>query len=296
MSLAALYKSQKHSLIQLTFLELFLFPFNSKCFTSQHCRKETMAKELEKLSYDILDDDVVKIFEALHFQQRILGTLRVYIKNSFATAPSKIYTYYKIFFWSTIGLMYSYFINQCEIADGVLIEKKYLKLAFLVDYAVIVAIVLRNTLQKNKYHLIYVNIQRLDRNLQIKYKKINGNMYMFNSCFSIFGSIFGILWGFLFHYNIIKGTCLADFAILLPGMASAVDVTLILVIITFIIIRVRYMNMKLKDITKKQSKINSCDPESLTDENIVWTNLLNGMETILAIIDDFNELFQCQVN
>lgn len=259
-----------------------------------------MDLQLEKLSADIIDDDFAKVFYGLHLLQGLTGRLNVQIKNGFATAPSRLYISVMAAIWATALLFLIGFTLQCEPVEGSILIEVYFKIGLIINLFLVFQIIAQD-LKKNSSSQFYVRLQKIDRDLHFgDGKRCNEKLAKYVMPISIILLSFALSWMFVFNVYCMKSFCAYATIIFWPLAANILDMTIVAFIIHFITIRVNYINISLGEI-KGRSRNENRHEELLLDEKsccldeILWNNLLAGMNCVLTVMAEFIDLYQYKV-
>ncbi|XP_045763853.1 uncharacterized protein LOC123866369 [Maniola jurtina] len=260
-----------------------------------------MDLQLEKLSSDRIDEDFSRVFNGFHLLQGLIGRLSVQIKYGFATGPSQWYFFYAIAILTTSILCLIGFTVECESASGSVLTDHYFKIGHILNMCLVLKTFVRD-IKGNSSSEFYVKLSKIDQNLNFKDgKRCNEKLAKFVKYFSTGLLIYGVTWAILFNIYCMKTLCPFALIVLLPEVASSLDIVILTFTIYFISIRVNYINETLEAIkSKTRNEIKSCerllsDKDSCSLDAIQWNHLLMGMRNILTVMADFVDLHQHQV-
>ncbi|XP_034825413.1 uncharacterized protein [Maniola hyperantus] len=259
-----------------------------------------MDLQLGKLSSDIIDEDFSRVFRGFHLLQGLIGRLSVQIKYGFATSPSQWCFFYSIAILTTCILLLIGFTVECESASGSILTDDYFKIGHILNMCLVLKTFVRD-IKGNSSAEFYVKLNKIDQDLNFKDgKQCNKKLAKFVKYFSIGLLTYGVTWAILFNIYCMKRFCPFALIVLLPEVASSLDIVILTFTIYYISIRVNYINETLETIkTKTRNEIKSCerlllDKNSCASDAILWNHLLMGMRSILTVMADFLDLHQYQ--
>ncbi|XP_068628068.1 uncharacterized protein [Battus philenor] len=259
-----------------------------------------MKKSLDKLSEDILDEDFVNIFRPMHFIQYIIGALQVKIQYGYITTSSYGYNVFSIFIWLTNILSMFVFVAHCESSANSMLTDFYLKLSHVLNGLILLIISIRSSNKGNLNSEIYVKLQKIDRDLNMKnIMKINKKAYIFSTTFVSVTVLLGVIWSIILNLYIVEDFCPVAFIVQLPVLGTYMDMSLIFFKLYFIVIRCNHINTVLKETLRKRSSgfENDKGPlfvsiENNDVDNKLWSCLIITMEDIITVLEDLINIYQ----
>ncbi|CAK1578538.1 unnamed protein product [Parnassius mnemosyne] len=203
---------------------------------------------LDELSAHILDKDFVKIFQPVHLIQYVLGSLYVKIQYGFATKSSSRYNVFSFFVWIIHILSLTIFVTYCEATSDSMLTDFYLKLYHILNGSIIVIITIKNFCKGNLNSELYVKLQKIDRDINMKdARKSNKRMFIFSTIVVVISVVFTIIWAIVLNKYIMEGFCPVAFMVQLPVLSNYMDIILIAYKMYFMVIRFEYINSMLKE-------------------------------------------------
>lgn len=265
-----------------------------------------MAKRLEQLTEDILDDEFVNIFKPIHKVQLIFGCLYVQIKHGFITAPSKSIEVYSIIVWS-VNLFMHYFHNDyCNYYTTPAIwTELHHKLAYHVLFFLELLMVIyeRFVINQKRNLEMYVRLQKIDRYLDVEDRKRENRFMLRSSNAAMYFCVAVVMiWTAAYNILFVDGFCLP---LLFIAWASTVSYTygiLILIVMYYISVKVKFLIRILESHVQMNSKsnltiyhINTLNEREDCLNTKTWDKLVTSVHLIVTVISDFLYLYQHKV-
>lgn len=259
---------------------------------------------LEKLSYDLIDDEFFMIFKPVYITKCILGSTRFNIKDKFISAPTikqKILTVLMIAMSSWAG----YFTFTSKAYDVFLSGKSSLYLLnlgilqFFLTYMLYLAVMIPNAFfNRNQNIVLFIQLRNIDRYLKLdKYKGSYKNQ--FNKTFVVIMAIilFHVIW---FIWYIIFHKTTKEFLFIGVGFIAFIVIEIEMIdfgnILQFLILRLTYINKLLKE--KVEFKWRNLIKTSASDvkSKEVSVNFFKAFEGVILAYDMLQTLYGIYVS
>ncbi|XP_060800887.1 uncharacterized protein LOC132901875 [Amyelois transitella] len=258
-------------------------------------------RKSDNLFQDMLDDDFIKIFKPVHTMQKCLGFQRVQVKHNFVTSvstQSQLYAGALIFF--NIIFVADVVIN-CETTLKTSSADETLKLCLILNAIVTnLAICTNNFSNGNLNSMIYVKLQKLDRQLIMENKRlVNRKIASLSLFLTTLGVTTALVWITVLNIVTMKMFYPSIIFAIITSMGNYLEILLCILMLLYLIKRVDFLNKVLQASMKKRPKLLS----NLNDLATVTSgadgfriDVVIAMHNILDIISDFIKLFQFHVS
>lgn len=258
----------------------------------------------DNISADILDDDFVKIFRPIHLTQYVLGMLPVKIQYGFATKTSYGYEVFCLFVWLIHIVSLFIFVLYCESTKDSVLTDSYLKLAHDIRGLIIAAILFRNFCKGSANCKIYVSMQKIERDLNMKDARRRNKHISLLTRISVTATVVvSTSWAVALNFYMVKDLCPVALILQIPVLGNYIDMILIFFILYFIVVRVDYIN----SILKEKLRVCSCGTGktnetlfirndcSITDKTF-WNRLVVGLQDIINAMEELHDIHQFTVS
>ncbi|KAL0839715.1 hypothetical protein ABMA28_016362 [Loxostege sticticalis] len=245
-------------------------------------------KNVDALAVDILDQDLIRIFQPLHLILKLIGCHRVNINYRFVTAPSINQKLYSCIVWLVHALSFVAYVISCHSILGSATVDSMVQRSFAINGVLNTAVAWHNNFcYGNLNSQLYVKLQRIDRELKLYNTAfLNKMFFVFSVAASLVITASCIAWILLFNFVLATELCLPLFPVLLMSFANCVEMYLLFHLFIFMIIRVITVNnfLRVKLSTYETSKNADKIKEYMT------TNVWSLKAKVNAKIDGFQEL------
>ncbi|XP_073967440.1 uncharacterized protein [Choristoneura fumiferana] len=263
-------------------------------------KRTCLVNNMEELSSEILEKDLIKMFRPVHTLQSWLGFQRVKIKHRFVTAPSVYYQFYSSTIWLLSIIATADFVFYCETNLQALTSVVFLKYGFLVNVLINAVSAWRNNFHNgNLNSQLYVKLQKIDRIFKMKGAATsNQKMYSYSLTITV---IFVILWFsciLILNDIAMKSLCPSVLFLQIMGVGSYMEIILVSLMLKFLSLRLDHMNTILEKATKHfKNKLQAVKMSFFTKEfdqekTKDYNELALGMHGILDALNDIIKLFQ----